>query len=93
MIVGLLVFVALMISVAEANNHPPPEALPWDSVIFIDTIQVKGGIVVDSSWLFYITKAHYEIFLYGDDYKDIQATREQLRQIEVLLERRKKRSD
>ena len=78
-------------SSAAFAGAAPPEVIPWDSVSVADTIGTDrgGSPIVDTVWIYYITRTHYEVFVYGKDYSSIQETSEKLKKIELYLKRRK----
>jgi hypothetical protein len=87
----LVVFALVLLGVPARAGMAPPDVIPWDSVIMVDTIGTDrgGSPIVDSAWIYYITRTHYEVLVYGKTYEQVNETAAKLRKIEKYLTRRR----
>jgi len=58
--------ILLLMSFSEGEaGAPPPDVIPWDSVVVLDTVYVSDRPVVDARTVYFITRAKYEAELLG----------------------------
>jgi hypothetical protein len=86
--IGILI--ALFVSTAEAGA-PPPEVIPWDSVVVVDTL-AEG--VIDPHWVHFITRDKYESEVLGWEFRsDVRDVKRDIEKIKKLLKAKKAKHD
>ena len=80
----------LVLARSALAGQAPDEKIPWDSVLFIDTLAIDDdGPILDSTWIRYVTQTNYHIYLYGASYKAAVETQLELKKIRAFLVKRK----
>lgn len=87
-----LALVILLSSAAYAGGPVPSEYIPWDSVLFVDTLQSDDEVFIDEYWVHYIVREKYEIEVLGIANAPILNNAiDRLDKIEALLKKRRKK--
>ena len=78
---------ALIIAGVALAGMPPPDAIPWDSVLVQDTLYIAGDtIVTDGYWCYYITRDKYEAEVMGwRSQRDVKSIKKDLEAIKAIL--------
>jgi len=89
---------AFILAAAVLAASPPPEEIPWDSALVVDTILIpisRAGdrvdtFVTDGYWVFFITREKYELEVLGYRSYGTKDVSRNLDKIKALLGKPKK---
>ena len=88
---SVLFFIWLMFLAPPAEaGAPPPDVIPWDSVVIVDTVHVGGNVIMEPRVVYFITRTDYERDVLGLDVTaDLRDTKQDLRVIKAALRAKK----
>lgn len=93
LLVGLFLVVLFVsaLTFSPQAGAPPPDVIPWDSVIVVDTL-AEG--VIDPHWVHFITRDKYESEVLGWEFRrDVRDVKRDIEKIKKLLKAKKAKHD